>query len=151
MAFANPTTPNLADFTTYATNQGVVASYTASTSNYFEWAFNRAMAQALCAPAIVAIEYVLAVYNLGVDRFVRLAMDDGQGTFYATQRATFNILDFRPGVVMASGDGPTSQTLVVPDYYKELPMWGQELLKTPWGREYIAYAQMYGPYVVGVS
>ena len=151
MAFANPTTPNLADFTTYATNQGVVASYTTSTSDYFEWAFNRAMAQALCAPTIVAIEYVLAVYNLGVDRFVRRAMDDGQGTFYSGQRSNFGILEFKPGVVMASGDGPTSQTLVVPDYYKGLPMWAQELLKTPWGREYIAYAQMYGPYVVGVS
>lgn len=151
MAFTNPTTPNLADFTTYATNQGVVASYTTSTSDYFEWAFNRAMNQALCAPSMAVIEYILAVYNLGTDRFVRLAMDDGDGTFYSTQRATFNILDFRPGVVMASGDESTSQTLVVPDYYKELPMWGQELLKTPWGREYIAYAQMYGPYAVGVS
>ena len=151
MAFTNPTTPNLADFTTYATNQGVVASYTASDSDYFSWAFNRAVNQALLAPTLAAIEYVLAVYNLGVDRFIRLAMDDGQGTFYQTQRASFNILDFRPGVVMASGDESTSQTLVVPDYYKELPMWGQELLKTPWGREYLAYAQMYGPYPVGVS
>lgn len=151
MAFTNPNTPNLTDFTTYATNQGVVASYTTSSSEYFDWAFNRAMNQALCAPTLASIEYVLAVYNLGTDRFVRLAMDDGQGTFYQTQRATYNILDFRPGVVMASGDGPTSQTLVVPDWYKELPMWGQELLKTPWGREYVSYAQMYGPYVVGVS
>ena len=151
MAFTDPTTPNLADFTTYANTQGVVASYTASDSDYFQWAFNRAVAQALTAPTIVAIEYVLAVYNLGTDRFVRLAMDDGQGTFYATQRSNFGILEFKPGVVMASGDNSTSQTLVVPDYYKELPMWGQELLKTPWGREYLAYAQMYGPYVVGVS
>ena len=151
MAFTNPTTPNLADFTTFATNQGVVATYTASDSEYFQWAFNRAMAQALTAPTIVAIEYVLAVYHLATDRFVRLAMDDGLGTFYQTQRVNFGILDFKPGVVMASGDGPTSQTLVVPDYYKTLPMWAQELLKTPWGREYISFAQMYGPYVVGVS
>ncbi len=151
MAFTNPTTPNLTDFTSFATNQGVVASYTASDSEYFQWAFTRALNQALEAPSMPSIEYILAVYNLGTDRFVRLAMDDGQGTFYQTQRGTFNILDFRPGVVMASGDGPTSQTLVVPDWYKELPMFAQELLKTPWGREYVAYSQMYGPYVVGVS
>lgn len=151
MAFTNPSTPNLTDFTTYATNQGVVASYTTPSSEYFDWAFNRALNQALYAPTIVAIEYVLAVYNLGVDRFIRLAMDDGQGTFYQDQRKTFNILDFRPGVVMASGDNSTSQTLVVPEYYRELPMWAQQLLKTPWGRDYIAYAQMYGPYVIGVS
>lgn len=151
MAFTNPTTPNLVDFTTYATNQGVVAPYTASDSEYFQWAFNRALNQALEAPCMASIEYILAVYNLGTDRFVRLAMDDGLGTFYQVQRGTFNILDFRPGVVMASGDGPTSQTLVVPDWYKDLPMWAQELLKTPWGREYISWAQMYGPYAIGVS
>ncbi len=151
MAFTNPSTPNLTDFTTYAQNQGVVASYTESTSEYFEWAFNWAMSDAMTCPNMPAIQYVLAVYNLGVNQFIRLAQDGGQGTFYATQRASYGVLQFKPGVVMASGDQGTSQTLVVPDWYKGIPMVAQEQLKTPWGREYIAYAQMYGPFVVGVS
>ncbi|MHB1659893.1 MAG: hypothetical protein ACYCRF_11420 [Acidithiobacillus sp.] len=151
MAWVNPTTPNLADFTTYCTNEGIVASYTASGSEYFQWAFDWALYDALTCAQMPASLYVHAVYNMGADRFIRIAQDGGQGTFYQTQRAAFHVLDFRPGVVMASGDGPTSQTLVVPEWYREIPMMAQEMLKTPWGRQYIAYAQMYGDSVVGVS
>jgi hypothetical protein len=151
MAWVDPSTPNLADFTTYCQNQGIVATYTASSSEYFQWAFNWSMADAMVCPNMPTIRYVLAVYELGADRFITIAQDDGQGTFYQTQRTTFGVLEFRPGVVMASGDGPTSQTLVVPDWYRELPLAAQEQIKTPWGRRYLAYAQMYGPYVVGVT
>ena len=151
MAWTNPTTPNLADFTTYATNQGVVASYTLSTSEYFQWAFNWAMDDAMTCPQMPALLYVLAVYHLGVDRFITIAQDDGQGTFYQDQRAQFDVLQFKPGVTMASGNGPSSETLVVPDWYKTIPLAVQQQMKTPWGRQYVAYAQMYGPYVVGVS
>ena len=151
MAWTNPATPNIADFTTFCQNQGIVAPYTATGSEYFQWAFDWAMSEALTCPQMPGNRYVLAVYHFGADRFIRLAQDDGQGQFYQAQRASFGVLDFRPGVVMASGDGPTSQTLVVPDWYREIPMFAQEMLKTPWGREYIAYAQQYGPYVIGVS
>ncbi len=151
MAFANPSTPNLADFTTYCQNQGVVASYTASDSEYFQWAFNWALAGAMTCPQMPSIIYVLAVYNFGVDRFIRIAQDDGQGTFYQDQRTSFSILTLRPGVVMASGDESTSNTLVVPDWYRTIPLSVQQQMKTPWGAEYVAYAQEYGPYVVGVS
>ncbi len=151
MAWTNPNTPNLADFTTYCTNQGIVAAYTTSTSEYFQWAFDWAMNDAMTCPQMPALTYVQAVYYAGADRFIRIAQDGGQGTFYQDQRASFGILQFKPGVVMASGDGPTSETLVVPDWYRGIPMGVQEQMKTPWGREYIAYAQMYGPYAVGVS
>lgn len=151
MAWTNPTTPNLADFTTYCQNQGIVASYTLSTSEYFDWAFDWAFNDALTCSQMPTLQYVLAVYTLGADRFIRIAGDDGQGTFYQDQRASFGVLQFKPGVVMASGDGTTSQTLVVPDWYRNIPLMAQEQMKTPWGREYVAYAQMYGPYVIGVS
>jgi hypothetical protein len=151
MAWTNPTTPNLADFTTFCQDQGIVASYTTSSSDYFQWAFDWAQNDAMTCPQMPAQLYVLAVYNLGADRFIRIAQDDGQGTYYQTQRQQFGVLQFKPGVVMASGDGDTSQTLVVPDWYRTLPLGAQEQLKTPWGREYLAYAQMYGPYVMGVS
>lgn len=151
MAWTNPNSPNITDFTTYCQNQGIVASYTLVGSEYFQWAFDWAMADAMTCPQMAALQYVLAVYHLGADRFIRIAQDDGLGTFYQAQRASFGVLQFKPGVVMASGDGPTSETLVVPDWYRDIPMAAQEQLKTPWGRQYIAYAQMYGPYVVGVS
>ncbi|MGC9216179.1 hypothetical protein [Acidithiobacillus sp.] len=145
------TTPDITDFTTFCQNQGIVASYTAVGSEYFQWAFDWAMAQAMQCPQMPASLYVRAVYNFGADKFLYLAQDNGQGTFYADQRAAFGILQFKPGVVMASGDGPTSQTLVVPDWYRGIPINVQEQLKTPWGREYLGYAQQYGIYVVGVS
>jgi len=151
MAWTNPTTPNLADFTTFCQNQGIVASYTTSSSDYFQWAFDWAQNDAMTCPQMPAQLYVLAVYNLGADRFIRIAQDDGQGTFYQMQRQQFGVLQFKPGVIMAGGDESTSQTLVVPDWYRAIPLGAQEQLKTPWGREYLAYAQMYGPYVVGVS
>lgn len=151
MAWTNPSTPNLTDFYTYVTGQGVPTADLPSDSVWLQYAFNWAMDHTMSGAPIPGYEYTRAVYNAGMDRLLWIAEDLAGQTFFTQQRATYGILQFKPGVVMASGDNSTSQTLVVPDYYKELPMWGQELLKTPWGREYLAYAQMYGPYVVGVS
>lgn len=144
-------TPDLADFTSYCQAQGIVAAYTLTTDPTFAAAYDWAIDDALTCPNMPGTLYTFAVYNFGADRFIRIAQDNGLGTFYADQRSTYNVFDFRPGVVMASGQGPTSQTLVVPEWYRELPLSGQELLKTPWGRQYLSYAQMYGPNVVGVS
>lgn len=143
--------PNLTDFTTFCTNQGVVDSTNTNNATYFGWAFDYAMAQALVCPQMPTNLYDLAVYNLGTDRFIRVAQDTAPDTFYTTQRTTFGVMTFKPGVVMASGDESSSQTLVVPDWFRTLPMSAQQLLATYWGREYLGYAQMYGPYVVGVS
>ncbi|MGC9271246.1 hypothetical protein [Acidiphilium sp.] len=143
--------PNITDFTTYCQNQGIVYSGTPADSEYFQWAFDWSMAEALTCPQMPAVIYTKAVYDFGADRFVRLAQDVPGQTFYQSQRATFGVMTFKPGVVMASGDEGTSQTLVVPEWYRALPMSAQQLLATPWGRDYLAYAQMYGPYVVGVS
>lgn len=150
MAWTSPS-PNLTDFTTFCTNQGIVSPSTASSSEYFQWAFDWAMADALTCPQMPYPLYTLAVYNLGADRFIRLAQDSLGTTFYSTLRQQFNVLKFRPGVVLASGDEGSSETLLVPDWYRELPMTAQQLLETPWGRDYLAYAQMYGPYVVDIS
>lgn len=145
------TAPTLTGFIAYCQEQGIVAPYTEDTADAFSWAFDWAMAETLICPQMPGNLYTLAVYNNGADRFIRLAQDNGQGTFYKAQRDSFGVFQFKPGVVMASGDEGTSNTLVVPDWYRAIPMGVQEQLKTPWGRMYIAYAQMYGPYVVGAS
>ena len=144
-------TPNLTDFTTYCQDQGIVAPYTVSTDPTFAAAYDLAIDIGMTCGNMPGTLYTRAVYSLGADRFIRIAQDPSGDTFYTTQRQTYAIFEFRPGVVMASGQGPTSQTLVVPDWYRELSLSNQELLKTPWGRQYMGYAQMYGPYVVGVS
>lgn len=72
-------------------------------------------------------------------------------TFFETARKKYEMNNFQSGVVLASGDQNTSQTLVVPELYKTLPMYAQDLVKSPWGRGYLQYAQTYGPSIVGYS
>lgn len=121
-------------------------------SPYLQWAFNVAVGIALYPPSSMPpLMYVIAVYNLGMHQILKIAQDPPGGTFFSTQRSTFNLLSFQAGPVAASADQATSETLVTADFIKGLTMQGLDLLNTPWGREYLAYAQMYGPNIVGVS
>jgi hypothetical protein len=213
--FTNPTAPNIADFYTFALNQGVpsadlpsgtlttvnidtsgnltaasssgtvavgmalvgtgintyiatwngtsgtvsptpAAAVSAATataySPYLAWAFAAAMAITLEPPACMPpIEYVMAVYNYGMHKLLKIGQDQGGQTFFQTQRANFNLMSFKAGPVGASADNGTSDTLVTPDFLKGLTMGDLDLLLTPWGREYLDYSQAYGPSIVGVS
>lgn len=152
MAFANPSAPNLADFTTFVFAQGVPEGDLPSGSEYLQWAFDIAMGVALIPPAsLPPILYVMAVYNLGMHQLLKIAQDQNGQTFFSQQRAAFKLLTFQAGPVGASADQSTSNTLVAADFIKGLTMQGLGLLNTPWGREYLAYAQAYGPNIVGVS
>lgn len=126
---------------------------TASTySPYLAWAFTAAMGITLTPPPCMpAIEYVMAAYNYGMHKLLKIGQDQGGQTFFATQRAAFNLMSFKAGPVGASSDNGTSSTLVTPDFLKGLTMSDLDLLLTPWGREYLAYSQDYGPSIVGVS
>ena len=225
MAYVNPTAPNLADFQTFCATQGVPAVALPLASDWYQWALNWSEGIVLCAPApIPAIQYVQAVYNLGLHWLIENAQDqtgialtslawaNGQVTittaaptgmtageslnvsivaaapvayngtfgavatgastlvyplptnpgantapglmnlaFFAGLRQQFNLLSFTPGVVTTAGDLGTSASLTVPDAFKSLTMQDLDLLKTPWGRYYLFYAQKAGPTVVGVS
>jgi len=72
-------------------------------------------------------------------------------TFFVNYRKINNLLSFQSGVVLGSGDQNTSNTLVVPELYRKLPLYAQDLLRTLWGRQYLSYAQTYGPTIVGIS
>jgi hypothetical protein len=71
--------------------------------------------------------------------------------FFAQLRQQFNLLGFVAGVVQSTGDQGTNTALVVPDFFKNLTFADLDLMKTPWGRNYLAYAQKAGPTVVGLS
>lgn len=130
-----------------------VAIASASTySQYLAWAFGAAVAITLMPPpGMPAIEYVMAVYNYGMHKLLKVGQDQTGQTFFADQRKAFNLLSFKAGPVGASADQATSQTLVTPDFLKGLTMGDLDLLLTPWGREYLDYSQAYGPSIVGVS
>ncbi|MDE2104859.1 MAG: hypothetical protein KGL39_46915 [Patescibacteria group bacterium] len=126
-------------------------------SPYAAWALNVALITALpgtgsgAGLAGLAGMYVLAVYNLAMHQLLKTAQDLNNQTFFAQTRQTFKLGSLVPGPVMASGDQATSETLVVPDFFKTLTLSEIDLIKTPYGREYLGYAQMYGPTIVGVS
>jgi hypothetical protein len=152
MAFVNPTTPNLADFTTFVYEQGVPQVDLPSNSVYLTWALTYAENIALIPPGdMPSIIYVLAVYNLGMHHLLMIAQDVSGQTFFQAQRTAFMLLSFVAGPVSASGDQGTNQTLLVADWMKNMTLSSLDLLKTPWGRSYIQYAQSYGPNIIGVS
>lgn len=147
----NPNVPSLADFTTFVYNQGVPSVALPSDSQYLQWSFGYASNVTISDPNIPGVIYTIALYNLGMHHLLTIAQDQPGQTFFANARAEYILLLFSPGVVLASGDQGTSQTLLVPDFYRTLTLTAQRLLKTPWGMAYLEYTQMYGPTVVGYS
>jgi hypothetical protein len=130
----------------------VSAASATTYSPYLAWAFSVAIDIALAPPpGMPALMYVLAVYNLGMHQLLKIGQDQSGQTFFADQRKAFNLLTFQAGPVASSADQSTSETLVTADFIKGLTMQGLDQLNTPWGREYLAYAQMYGPSIVEVS
>lgn len=126
-------------------------------SPYVGWALNYAIQVALPGPGIgaglsgFAGQYILAVYNLALHQLLKIGQDQPNQSFFTQIQAQYKIGKLIPGVVMASGDQATSETLVVPEFFKNLTLSELDLVKTPYGREYLGYAQMYGPSIVGFS
>ena len=149
--FTDPTTPNLTDFYTFVTGQGVPTTSISSTSEYLSWSLAYGENIALYPPGnMPSILYVMAVYNLGLHHLLKVAQDVS-GTFFTDSRATFGLLAFSAGPVISAEDGTTNDTLQPAEWMKTMTLQSLGLLKTPWGRAYLEYAQSYGPNIVGVS
>lgn len=136
-----------------ADNQYVIAAYWAAYANVNK--------KILCADAW---EYNRALYNLGMDNLVNFAMDPSplptgypnapgpinsklNGAplpFWAGLQQQFNINQFVPGVVIATSDESTSETLTELEAYKDFTLANLQNLKTPWGRVYLGIAQAVG-------
>ena len=71
--------------------------------------------------------------------------------FFAYNRAQYNMLGFVSGVIQAAADEVTSESMLVPDALKGLTLANLQQLKDPWGRNYLQWAQDYGPAAWGVS
>ena len=108
--------------------------------------------------------YMLAVYNLGGDNLVNWCPDQ-VGSYYpsppapppstvqapttntgyfAYLRQSWNITGFTPGIVSASYDQGTGQSLVPLEQYKNYTLANLQNTKTPWGRQYLAFAAAVG-------
>lgn len=71
--------------------------------------------------------------------------------FFSNARDQFDLMSLTAGVVSGATDQGTSDTLVVPDFFKNLTMDDLSLLLTPWGRAYQGWAQAFGPNIVGYT
>ncbi len=121
-------------------------------SQYLQWAFTHATSVTLIPPGdMPPILYVLACYNVGMHQLLKIAQDQSGQSFFQSQRTSYSLLSFVAGPVISSQDNGTGQTLAEPEFLKGLTVSDLDLLKTPWGREYLSYSQQYGSTIVGVS
>ncbi len=88
--------------------------------------------------------YTLAVYNRAGDNLINYAPDAAPSTYFADLRANYKISGFTAGVVSSTSDEGTSVSIDNPDFMKGLTMSDLQNLKTPYGRQYLAFAQRYG-------
>ena len=95
--------------------------------------------------------YTLAVYNLGGSNIINFAQDQGGASiyqndlaFFAYLRKKWNISGFVSGIIQSSSDVSTSESMVIPDVFKNFTLADLQYLKDPYGRQYMSFAQRYG-------
>jgi hypothetical protein len=88
--------------------------------------------------------YELAVYNLAADYLINFAPDQPGQTYFADLREKWKIFNFVPGVISASSDETTSESILNPEFMKGFTMSDLQRAKTPYGRQYLMFAQQYG-------
>lgn len=71
--------------------------------------------------------------------------------FFANLRKQYQLLSMVAGPIQESHDENTGQTIAIPDFFKTITISDLDLMKTPWGQRYLAFAQKAGPTVVGVT
>lgn len=151
--------PTVANFLLFIRNtMRINTTVLPDNSPWIQWSYNYALMivnQTLQLVGSVPPEntgwsiYAIAVYNLAGDTLINYSPDqDGQDYFTQLRGSTTNggygISDFAPGVVQSVSDVSTSTGMLVPDFMKELTLSDLQLLKTPYGRQYLALAQKFG-------
>jgi hypothetical protein len=95
--------------------------------------------------------YTWAVYNLAADRLVNYAQDVNGQTFFTEKRRDLNLNTVSVGVVAGSSDQGTASSIMNPEQMQRFTLRDLQTLKTPWGREYMGLAQMYGVSLWGLT
>lgn len=109
------------------------------------YAYSISLETVLCAIKTASpLIYMLSVYNLATDLLINWANDQLGQTFFTGLRTQFSLNSFVAGVISSSADESTSESLIVPDSLSGLTIGQLQNLKTPYGRQYLSWAQMYG-------
>ena len=151
---ANITTPNLADFQTFLTTfvQIPTAALPAN-SPYPAFVFPEAQSLVLNAPMAPSQLFCMATYNCATHLLFLIAPDQPGQTYFAAARSNtgFGLVQPSSGIVVSSSDQGTSASLAQPNWAAGLTVDQLSFMKTPWGREYLAYNQKYGPTIWGLT
>lgn len=133
-------------FTLDALVTGTAAAPSANTAGtpWPGYAFDQAVDRVLFIPAVAGLEYTLAVYNCAGHILLRITPDQPGQTYFATARQNFGLLAPISGVLSSTADQGTSNSMAVPEQLTNLTIGDLNFYKTPWGREYLAYAQDFG-------
>ena len=149
-AWIDPCIPNLTDFTNFVySNAEVPEAALPLGSPWLSYAFNKAMALVYFVPQVAALEYVWAVYNCGTHILFKITPDQPGQTFFKDTRKDWKLLQIEIGVIQSSSDEGTSQSFAIGDGMKNMTIGDLNFYKSPYGREYLAYAQDAGPNIWG--
>lgn len=152
--------PTLAGFTDFVANQmGISTTILPSNSPTINMAYCVAMQivnRAICS--VSPLMYQLAVYNLAGSNVLNYGQDlpdaavyKNKLPFFAYTRKYYNMLGFVSGVIQSAADESTSESLVVQKAAENFTLANLQQLKDPYGRQYLAIAQSYGPSAWGVT
>ena len=137
--------PTLAGFLAFVRNQaGISTGALPDDSVYITWCYMQSLEIVNTALQVVApIGYMLAVYNLGTSLLIQSAQDTPPSTYFADLRKKLDVNGSLLGQVTSSSDEGTSISVEVPDFVKALSLSDLQLIKDPFGRAYVAFAQKY--------
>ncbi len=145
--YVNPTVPNVADYTTFLTNElQIPATALPTNSPWITYAFNRGMAFTLPVCTVDAGDYVNTVYCCAAHVQLEITPDQPGQTYFAAARSKdgFGLVLTGTGVSASGSDQGTSSTLVVPESMKRLTFQDLQFAKTPWGRVWLGWGQDFG-------
>jgi hypothetical protein len=173
--FLWPNRPNIIDFWFWLqTNVSIPEAALPVTSPYPQYALWQALELVLCDRGVSSwatnpngdnciapmprnlwggISYTLAVYNCATHLLLGIAPDQPGQNFFTAARANsgYSLVNPSTGLIVAASDVTTSSTLTPPKWASGLTVSQLGFMKTPYGREYLAYNQAYGPTIVGLT
>jgi hypothetical protein len=145
MAWANPNSPNLPDFELFVRDfMQIGIPELPDDSAFFGYAFDQAIELVIRAPAGSGFGYTLAVYNCAGHILVRITPDQTGLAFFQNLRTTYGLLKLTAGLILSASDDGTSDSVAIPDALKQLTLSDLSFMRTPWGREMLAYQQDFG-------
>lgn len=115
-----------------------------------QYALNRALDLVVMVPGVAGLEYTVATYMCAAHILMQITPDQPNQSYFGKAREKLDLLEPISGVVQASTDEGTSVSLLVPESLKNLTIGDLEFTRTPWGRQYLAYAQDFGA-ICGLS